>query len=144
MSLSRWVNGYMYSIPSPCRSKAASTSARPPGRSGTSMASRSVTLTTMPAFSSTSLARCQSLTTSLRMPNCWVSASDMVRMSIPASPSAWQGARSWPGRFSRKSDSWRIFMVWPPAGRDVGMASARFASVTGCVTGQAARSPDLW
>src|SRR5215208_2922972 len=104
----------MYSMPSPACSKDSSTEASPPGRSGTSMARTSVTFTTTPAPSRARFAFSQSFTTRRRIPNCWVSASDIVRMSIPASPSTLQGTRSWPDRFSRKSDSWRIIMAGLP------------------------------
>ena len=88
----------------PSRTPRARRRGRPGGPARRPRARRSRSRRT-PAASSTSSRARQSFTMRRRIPNCWVSASDMVRMSIPASPSTFAGIRSWPGRFSRNSES---------------------------------------
>ena len=85
--------------------------ASPPGRSGTSTASTSVSDTVWPESFSAFTPLSTSSTISRKMPKSLVSASDSARMLTPARPTSFSTLASRPDRFSRKIEICRTFMV---------------------------------
>ena len=114
----RTKKAYMYSTLMLPRSNTSKRLARPPGASGTSIATTSVTFTVHPPSSKTRLAFSHSWTTRRRIPNFWVSARANVWMLMPASARARQGALSVPGLFSRKIERCLRIMSMPFLRRD--------------------------